>query len=205
MGQRESGSAVEESLPERLQAAMIRYQQADPEAAEELVRLVNPVLLRFLLALPNTAPAIEDLLQECWLRIHRARHSYRPGEPVLPWVFAIARHTRVDQYRRRARHSARESDMEEAVEAMADDPRSRLDSAIDARAALRLLHRLPEGQREVLLLLKVTGMSVEEAARATGSTVSAVKQKAWRAYENMRRWLKERDSEKEQSHALRRR
>ena len=32
------------------------------------------------------------------LRIHRARHTYLPSEPLLPWIFAIARHTRLDAY-----------------------------------------------------------------------------------------------------------
>ena len=199
----ENEAIGDRTLPVRLRDAMSRYQQADPDAAEELVGLINPILFRFLLTLPNTAANIDDLLQECWLRIHRARHSYRPGEPVLPWVFSIARHVRVDHYRRAARHAARESGIEEAGEALADDPRPRMEAAIDARAALRLLRRLPDGQREVLLMMKVTGMSIEEVAQATGSTVPAVKQKAWPAYENMRRWLKERDEESGNGHAVR--
>jgi RNA polymerase sigma-70 factor, ECF subfamily len=54
-----------------------------------------------------------------------------------------------------------------------------------------LLAQLPESQREVLTLLKVEGLSVEEVALATASTVGAVKQKAHRAYERLRKFLEE--------------
>ena len=56
----------------------------------------------------------EDMLQDAWLRIHRVRHTYRPGEPLRPWVYAIARRVRVDSYRKRHRIGSRES----AVEAL---------------------------------------------------------------------------------------
>ena len=56
---------------------------------------------------------------------------------------------------------------------------------------LPLLEELPPAQREVVLLLKVSGMSVEEVARATGSTMGAIKQKAHRAYATLRKRLME--------------
>ena len=50
----------------------------------------------------------EDLLQDCWIRIHRSRHTYRASEPVMPWIYAIARHTRLDAYRKQRRLQSRE-------------------------------------------------------------------------------------------------
>jgi RNA polymerase sigma-70 factor, ECF subfamily len=52
-----------------------------------------------------------------------------------------------------------------------------------------LVAALPEAQREVVTMLKVAGLNLEEVARATSSTVGAVKQKAHRAYEHLRRLL----------------
>ena len=52
-----------------------------------------------------------------------------------------------------------------------------------------LVAALPEAQREVVTMLKVDGLSVEEIARATSSTIGAVKQKAHRAYERLRNAL----------------
>ena len=55
----------------------------------------------------------------------------------------------------------------------------------------RYVDQLPQSQKEVILMLKVSGMTLEEIARATSSTVGAVKQKAHRAYEKLRRMLGE--------------
>src|SRR5712691_7316396 len=94
--------AGEGELPE----LMVRYQNGDAEAVEELIRRLSPGLLRFLAASDLSRSDAEDLLQECWMRVHRSRHTYRPTERVLPWVFAIARHTRLDAYRRRRRRES---------------------------------------------------------------------------------------------------
>ena len=126
----------------------------------------------------------DDLLQETWLRIHRVRHTYRPGEPVVPWVYAIARRVRVDGYRRTLRITMHETALEalpeKSGEAESQNPLPAFDTLVAA---------LPESQREVLNMLKVGGLSLEEVARATSSTVGAVKQKAHRAYERLRKLL----------------
>lgn len=162
---------------------MTRYQAADRTAAEALAERLYPLLYRFYASLGDSGQA-GDLAQECWIRIHRARHSYRPPEPVLPWVFAIARHTRIDLFRRQMRRSGREVNLPEGM-----------DFAAPASAAsptvLPLLEQLPASQKEVLLMLKVTGMSLEEVARATASSVGSVKQKAHRAYQTLRKLLAE--------------
>jgi len=175
---------VERSCAE-LDRWMERYQQADPQAPAFLVSALSPALLRFFrsqLANPGQA---EDLLQDTWLRIHRVRHTYRPGEPVLPWIYAIARRVRVDGYRRSRRINVHETAMEVLPERPAQsDPRHVL-PVFDA-----LVAALPEAQREVITMLKVGGLSLEEIARATSSTVGAVKQKAHRGYDRLRKLLR---------------
>lgn len=165
---------------------MCAYQAADRAAAEQFAAAVTPILSRFYYYLAGNTRHVEDLVQECWLRIHRARHTYRPGEPVLPWLFAIARHTRVDVYRRWQRSAAKESSFDDISRQPSEDPREQLDMSLDAQAVLRGLGSLPEAQREVLLMMKLNGMSVAEIARATGATEAAVKQKAYRAYQTLR-------------------
>jgi len=170
---------------------MARYQNGDPDAVDELIRRLSPGLLRYLA--PSWLPSsdVEDLFQECWMRIHRSRHTYRPSEPVLPWVFAIARHTRLDGYRRRRRREAREVLVANPPESASRVPGPKATPpAVERDEFFRLLDSLPESQREVLLMLKVSGMSLEEVARATSSTVGAIKQKAHRAYEKLRLKLK---------------
>src|SRR5260221_4879132 len=91
-----------------MERLMTRYQQADSAAAAALVELLSPQLCRFFSSQMGSRTEAEDMLQDVWLRIHRMRHTYRPGEPVLPWVYAIARRGRVDNYRKRHRIEWRE-------------------------------------------------------------------------------------------------
>ena len=161
---------------------MARYQAGDFAAATALIDRISPQLYRLFLGQIVSRLDADDLLQETWLRVHRVRHTYRPGEPVLPWFYAIARHVRVDHYRKAIRTTSREQRLEEVSElaAMAPEQIGKSDD-LDA-----LLAPLSESQREVLQMLKVAGMSLEEVARATSSTVGSVKQKVHRAYEKLR-------------------
>jgi len=167
-----------------LESWMVRYQRADPEAPRALIVALSPALLRFFRSQIAIREQADDLLQETWMRIHRVRHTYRPGEPVLPWVYAIARRVGIDGYRRTRRISSHESAMEVVPEKAAP---------VEARNTLpafdTLVAALPEAQREVVTMMKVGGLSLEEVARATSCTVGAVKQKAHRAYERLRKLL----------------
>jgi RNA polymerase sigma-70 factor (ECF subfamily) len=142
-------------------------------------------LLRFFLAQEATRMEAEDLLQNTWLRIHKARHTYRAGAPVLPWVFAIAKHARIDGYRKRRRIQQYES----ATESLPERPLPQDAAPAEVPTFESLIADLPESQREVLTMLKVNGLSLEEVALATSSTVGAVKQKASRAYAKLRTLL----------------
>ena len=169
-----------------LEMLMVRYQAGDFTAATALIRRLSPQLHRFFCVQSASREHADDLLQETWLRIHEARRTYRAGEPVLPWFYAIARHIRVDHYRKAGRTTAREAPLDEGHKVAA--PAAETGRTPDLEA---LLAPLPESQREVIEMLKVTGMSLEEVARATSSTVGAVKQKAHRAYEKLRERLAE--------------
>jgi len=170
-----------------LDRLMARYQQADPEAPAALIGALSPALLRFFRTQDlMSREQADDLLQETWLRIHRVRHTYRPGQPVLPWVYAIARRARVDGYRRTRRIRAHEI----ATEVL-PEPRPRFETRNCLPAFETLVAVLPKAQREVVTMLKAGGLSLEEVARATSCTVGAVKQKARRAYERMRTMLQE--------------
>jgi RNA polymerase sigma-70 factor (ECF subfamily) len=164
---------------------MALYQQADASAAAALIDLLGPQLYRFFASQMGSTNEAEDMLQEVWLRIHRVRHTYRPGEPVIPWVYAIAHRVRIDNYRKRSRISSREVGTDVLPELQAQT-----DQRTDLPPFDEMVAALPESQREVLVMLKVNGLSIEEIACATASTPGAVKQKAHRAYERLRNLLK---------------
>ena len=161
---------------------MARYQQGDFGAATNLIERISPQLHRFFLAQSQSRTDADDLLQETWLRIHKVRHTYRPGEPALPWFYAIARHVRVDHYRK----SVRTTVGERQLEAMSKEAATVPTESDHADGLDALLAPLSESQREVIEMLKVAGMSLEEVARATSSSVGSVKQKVHRAYKKLR-------------------
>jgi len=169
-----------------LELLMSRYQRGDFSAATVLIHRISPQLHRFFLAQLISRSDADDLLQETWLRIHKVRHTYRPGEPVLPWFYAIARHVRVDHYRKAIRLSTREQRIEEisSVAATTAEESGRLSADLAT-----LLAPLSDSQREVIEMLKVAGMTLEEVARATSSSVGSVKQKVHRAYKKLREKL----------------
>lgn len=164
-----------------LETLMEAYQGGDASAGDELFTRVSQQLYRFMAVQSGDRRHADDLLQDLWLRVHKARNTYRPGEPVLPWLYAIARFVKVDGYRKR-RSERFEETLTPGFEPNAETPRR----TPDLPDIERLLEGLPESQREVVLMLKVSGLSLEEVAKATASSVGSVKQKAHRAYEKLR-------------------
>jgi RNA polymerase sigma-70 factor, ECF subfamily len=175
---------------ESLEALMEAYQRGDRAAADTLIERVSPALHRFFTAHVGDRRHADDLLQDAWFRIHKARHTYRPGERLLPWLYAIARHVKVDAFRKR-RSELYEESLDAAPERVSSTPATAANGGAKTLELEQLLAELPDSQREVITLLKVSGLSLEEVARATSSTVGSVKQKAHRAYTKLRTLLTE--------------
>ncbi len=179
-------SGISVGLERSLESLMEAYQQGDANAGDQLFSRVSQPLYRFMAVQSADRRFADDLLQDLWLRVHKARNTYRPGEPVLPWLYAIARFVKVDGYRKR-----RGERFEEPLDPAFDRTAERTERESDLPPITELLKDLPESQREVVLMLKVSGLSLEEVAKATASSVGSVKQKAHRAYEKLRLKLSE--------------
>ena len=111
---------------------------------------------------------LDDLVQETLLSLHRKRASYDPERPFLPWLAAIARYRWVDHMRRLYK------DEEDAIGM--DIPAEPEEPAIAARLSLdRLFSYLPKAQAKAIELVKVEGLSISEASRASGQSESLVK------------------------------
>jgi RNA polymerase sigma-70 factor (ECF subfamily) len=159
---------------------MRRYQAGEGSALDALYADVSPRLRTIFRGAANPGDE-EEMLQETWFQVHRSRHTWRPGEMLLPWVYSIARHVRSAYYRKRTRRG--EVELDERI----STPPPELSYDWE-----QLLKELPDSQREVLILMKVEGRSLEEVAAATGSSIGSVKQKAHRAYEKLRAILGDR-------------
>ncbi|HEX3854462.1 MAG TPA: RNA polymerase sigma factor [Polyangiaceae bacterium] len=172
---------------ERANAAMDRYAAGDDSAFADVYDTVGPRVHAFLLRQTRNRISADDLLQQTLLQMHRKRGTYESGLPVLPWAFAIARRLYIDELRRRktdALWSAR--GVEEDDHLASSSPHDELASLEVAARVEAELSRMPKTQRAAFELLKVEGLSHQEAAQALGTTVSAVKLRAFRAYATIR-------------------
>lgn len=111
---------------------------------------------------------VADTIQDTLLAIHEKRHTYDPSRPFGPWLAAIARYKWID--RLRAMKSG-------ATEALSEDtPFADHEEAVTTARALEvLLGQLKPAQSHVIRLVKIEGLSIEEAAARTGQSISLVK------------------------------
>jgi RNA polymerase sigma-70 factor (ECF subfamily) len=168
---------------------MDRYAAGEDAAFSDVYEALAPRLFPYLRRQVRDPAQAEDLLQQTFLQIHRARASFMPGAEVTPWAFAIARRLVIDASRqsKRSVQLAREEEVE-AHPPHARDPRSDdVVHALELAALLeRELDRLPENQRVAFELVRQDGLSIAEAADVLGVTHAAVKLRAHRASEALR-------------------
>lgn len=164
---------------------MVRYQGGDQSAFDEIYRLTIAGLERYLGRWARAAER-DDLVQGTYLQVHRARRTYRPELPFRPWLYAIARHVALWSRRTRRRRWSREIGVEEYPEQPTAAPQP---DALLRRRLEEAIARLPAGQREVVWLAQVEGMSSAEISRVTGATQGAIKVRLHRANAKLRSWL----------------
>jgi RNA polymerase sigma-70 factor (ECF subfamily) len=165
---------------------MARYAMGDESAFATVYDELAPRLYGYLARQTRDSARAEDILQQTFLQIHRARGSFAPGAEVVPWAFAIARRLMIDGFRRGRREVLEDPDARDdraAPDAAADDLVQAQQLASRIR---RELEKLPETQRVAFELVKQEGLSLAEAAGVLGTTVPAVKLRAHRAYEALR-------------------
>jgi RNA polymerase sigma-70 factor, ECF subfamily len=175
---------------------MQRYQDGDASAFRELYALVAPRLLGYLLKMARSRPLADDLLQQTFLKVHRARAAYVRGADPVPWIYSIAHRTFIDEVRKKKRAIVNVGDgdtIPEVAAGLDGETADRRDEGRGdpelAKAALDALAQLPDAQREAVVLTKLDGKSVAEAAAIAGTSVGAMKVRAHRGYEALRKLL----------------
>jgi RNA polymerase sigma-70 factor (ECF subfamily) len=165
---------------------MEAYVGGSKAAFDLLYQRIGSRLFGYLIRLTHERERAEDLLQVTFTKLHRARDSYLRGAPVLPWVFAIARRAFLDE-RRRVR--SRQEDLSHDGTLPEPTPEAAPGQLSDALELA--LARLPDNYREAIVLTKITGLSVIEAAEVLGTTPTAVKLRVHRGYKELRQYLEE--------------
>jgi RNA polymerase sigma-70 factor (ECF subfamily) len=177
-----------------LSMLMKRYCEGDRRAFDSLYKLVAPKLLRYLVRLCGDLSTAEDLLQLSFLKIHKARSSYIEGAQPLPWMYTIAHRTFLDETRRRKRSRMVDvaGEVPEQVASINGLPASEQKEPTDSEQlgkTMAALQALPLSQRQAVVLIKLDGKSMQEAAQIAGTTTGAMKVRAHRGYAALRKML----------------
>ena len=157
-----------------------------PVALGELFHRHHRELFGFLCRMTGDRELAADLVQEVFLRAWKHRKSYRSVGSVRGWLYQIARNLRSDAQRR----ADRDLLLERGLDWDETDPRPEPIRGLVASERLgvlsRALVRLPESQREILVLARVQGLSYGELSELYGCSVGALRVRLSRALRRLR-------------------
>ena len=164
---------------------MKRVQAGDQEAYRQFLDEIGPVLFNFVRRRVFNPEMVRDVYQEVLLTLHKARHTYEPNRPLGPWLFTVTRNSILDALGRNRKFVEREIPMEVLPDAHELERDGTLDDELQ-----QALQSLPEANREAVEILKLKGLTLEDAAQKLGISVAALKVRAHRGYQQLRRQLK---------------
>jgi len=175
---------------------MLAFCEGDAAAFDALFRRWSAPLLRYLERMLRDAGTAEELVQEVFLRVYRARPSYRPEARFSTWLYRIATNLALNELRRPRRRAPHASVDDEAVDPLvaggaASDELA--ESRRDVAAVDRALSAISERQRAALWLVAVEGLAYAEVADALEISEPAVKALVHRARVSLAEQLALRD------------
>lgn len=165
---------------------MQAYLDGDTSAFRELFERYAPRLERVMRRKIDREQKVEELVQQTFLQLHRARNDYNPEAKLRPWIYTIALNLRRD-YKRKA-FQYRESSLE-ALTSTPDTEKPGQKHFVDRQQLAKALDTLSEGQRRVVELHWFEGLQYSEIAQSLEISESAAKVRAHRAYKQMKQYL----------------
>jgi RNA polymerase sigma-70 factor (ECF subfamily) len=183
---RDAGVQLAQGEELRLRELMRAYQLGRVEAFDELYAALAPALRRYLLSHARDGAKADDLVQETFLQLHRARHTYDPAYPVTPWAMAIARHVRLMDRRTQSRRPWAPEDVTELVLPVRGEAAAYAERA-DVR---RALGHVAASRRAAIIQHHLWGWSFREIAAKAGIAETAAKLRSSRGMAQLRALLK---------------
>jgi RNA polymerase sigma-70 factor (ECF subfamily) len=166
-----------------LKELMLRGLAGDASAHAQLLGGLSGFLRAYFgRRLGDDAAEAEDLVQETLLAIHLKRDTYDQRQPFSPWAYAIARYKLLDHFRRRG--VRRTVPLEDAGVLLATET---AEEGVVRRDLAKLMAELPERQSALVRDVKLTGYSIDEAARRQGVTPGAAKVSIHRSLQRLAR------------------
>lgn len=181
-----SGSPVEFEFSKLMRSSL----EGDSEAYRNLLQKVQEMISPFVANMlyqsgRKDSDGYEDVVQEILLALHAKRNTYDAGQFFLPWMYAIARYKTID-FLRRHKMSLKHTPIEDLSDILVDPLESLKDCFHFELELQSLCEKLPSKQRDVLLMVKVEGLSVQEVCARTGFSASDIKVTVHRAIKSLR-------------------
>ena len=152
----------------------------------QLLETEIPRLRRYARALTRDASRADDMVQSCLLRAVAKQHLWQPGTDLRAWLFTILHNQNVNYVRRSVRQGVTVP-LEDVAPALTAP--SNVEASLELRDLERAIARLPEEQRQVILLVGLEGMGYEEAAGVLGIPVGTVRSRLSRGRDSLRALL----------------
>jgi RNA polymerase sigma-70 factor, ECF subfamily len=170
--------------------AMTAYAQGDAAAFEIVYEVVAPRIEGYVRRKVRDSARVEDIVQQTFENMHKARGRFIPGSDVINWAFAIARNLVIDTGKKAGRESSADMTENEPMGAVLAAAVAGGEELFLARETGALLVRtfvgLTKLQQEVFELVKLEGLSYQQAAAMLGVTVPSVRMCAHRASLSLR-------------------
>jgi len=183
-------AAPMDDLPED-SALMLRYCEGDVAAFEMLYKRHNDALFRYLLRLCRHRDTAEDVFQEVWGKIIKARESYRPTAKFSTFLYRVAHNCFIDHLRRNKRHSNTADIEADSQPDPGEQPDMLTERSLARRRLETALRKLPDEQRDAFLLHEEGGFSLDQIAAITGSNRETSKSRLRYAVHKLRQAIDE--------------
>ena len=176
---------------------MERYRDGDAGAFDLLYGRHKGGLFRYLLRQSGNRGIAEELFQEVWMNLIRARTAYTVQAKFSTYLYRLAHNRLVDYYRSQASGAPVSYDAGDGPElngvagSRGDDPAISADVRQQAQRLLKLIHELPAAQRAAFLLQQESDMSIEEIAQATSVSRETAKSRLRYAIAKLREGMLE--------------
>lgn len=170
---------------QKLRELMREYQSGRFEAFDEIYASLAPALRRYLRSQARDAAKADDLVQETFLQIHRARHTFDASYPLMPWAMAIARHVWLMDRRTLSRRPWAPDD----VTAIDLPVRAEASVLADRAEVRRALGQVASARRDAVIQHHLLGFSFREIAARAGIAETAAKLRSSRGIAQLRTLL----------------
>ncbi|MGH1487230.1 MAG: sigma-70 family RNA polymerase sigma factor [Cellvibrionaceae bacterium] len=166
---------------------MASAQQGNETDYKQLLGELGDSIAAYLRSRFGDIDALEDCVQESLIAIHKARNTYETQRLFRPWLFAIVRHKTIDILRKKEMYQQKIQNLEsEQHHDNLDVQFDHVDTGVDCG---QLLAALPDKHRQAIILTKLEGLSMREAAQQLNISEGAMKVRVHRALDASRQLL----------------